>query len=409
MTKVNDLGRTSDWSGVRVVVAGFGVSGYAAADNLTFLGARVIALDESEAGDRRRAGRPAREPRCHHPARPRLDRDPARRRRPRGDLPRLGALVAAARPGGGLDIPIWGEVELAWRLRDPSPAGSVARRHRHERQDHHRADARGDAPGRRPAHGRVRKRRAADRRGRDGPRALGRPGGRAVQLPAALHVLDAAGVGRGAQRRRGPPRLVPRGQPWTPTPRTRAGSTRACSAPASTTWPTRSPSSWSGTPTSRRARGRSGSRWAHPAVGMLGVVDDVLADRAFIEDRQTDGGGAVHARRPGQRPLRTTSPTRWPPPRWPARTASPPARSSRPCAPSGRTATGSPRSRWSTASPGSTTPRRPTRTRRWPRCAPTTRWSGSRAASPRAPRSTTWSSRCATGCGASCSWGRTPL
>ena len=44
---------TSDWSGVRVVVAGFGVSGYAAADNLTFLGAQVTALDESEAGDRR--------------------------------------------------------------------------------------------------------------------------------------------------------------------------------------------------------------------------------------------------------------------------------------------------------------------------------------------------------------------
>ncbi len=50
---VEDLSRTSDWSGVRVVVAGFGVSGYAAADNLTFLGARVTALDESDAGDRR--------------------------------------------------------------------------------------------------------------------------------------------------------------------------------------------------------------------------------------------------------------------------------------------------------------------------------------------------------------------
>jgi len=52
MSHVDRLGRTSDWSGVRVVVAGFGVSGYAAADNLTFLGARVTALDESEAGDR---------------------------------------------------------------------------------------------------------------------------------------------------------------------------------------------------------------------------------------------------------------------------------------------------------------------------------------------------------------------
>jgi UDP-N-acetylmuramoylalanine--D-glutamate ligase len=50
---LDDLGRTSDWSGVRVVVAGFGVSGYAAADNLTFLGAQVTALDESEQGDRR--------------------------------------------------------------------------------------------------------------------------------------------------------------------------------------------------------------------------------------------------------------------------------------------------------------------------------------------------------------------
>ena len=49
---LDDLGRTSDWSGVRVVVAGFGVSGYAAADNLTFLGAQVTALDESDAGDR---------------------------------------------------------------------------------------------------------------------------------------------------------------------------------------------------------------------------------------------------------------------------------------------------------------------------------------------------------------------
>ena len=41
------LSRTSDWSGVCVVVAGFGVSGFAAADNLLFLGAQVTALDEA--------------------------------------------------------------------------------------------------------------------------------------------------------------------------------------------------------------------------------------------------------------------------------------------------------------------------------------------------------------------------
>ena len=41
---IDSLGRTSDWSGVRVVVAGFGVSGYAAADNLLFLGAQVTVV-----------------------------------------------------------------------------------------------------------------------------------------------------------------------------------------------------------------------------------------------------------------------------------------------------------------------------------------------------------------------------
>ena len=39
-------------AGVRAVVAGMGVSGFAAADNLTHLGAYVTALDESAEGDR---------------------------------------------------------------------------------------------------------------------------------------------------------------------------------------------------------------------------------------------------------------------------------------------------------------------------------------------------------------------
>ncbi len=46
-------GDRASWAGVRVVVAGFGAAGFAAADNLTHLGARVVALDESDAGDRR--------------------------------------------------------------------------------------------------------------------------------------------------------------------------------------------------------------------------------------------------------------------------------------------------------------------------------------------------------------------
>jgi UDP-N-acetylmuramoylalanine--D-glutamate ligase len=115
----DSLGRTSDWSGVRVVVAGFGVSGFAAADNLTFLGARVTALDESEAGDR-------------------VER--ATLLESLGTTVRLGAGTTANLPddvdllvtspgwapsapllaqAAARGIPVWGEVELAWRLRDP--------------------------------------------------------------------------------------------------------------------------------------------------------------------------------------------------------------------------------------------------------------------------------------------------
>ena len=115
----DSLGRTSDWSGVRVVVAGFGVSGFAAADNLTFLGARVTALDESEAGDRT---------------------ERATLLESLGATVRLGAGVTRTLPedvdllvtspgwaptapllaqADARGIPVWGEVELAWRLRDP--------------------------------------------------------------------------------------------------------------------------------------------------------------------------------------------------------------------------------------------------------------------------------------------------
>ena len=40
------LGRKDSWQGVRAVVAGFGASGYAAADNLTHLGASVTVAGE---------------------------------------------------------------------------------------------------------------------------------------------------------------------------------------------------------------------------------------------------------------------------------------------------------------------------------------------------------------------------
>jgi UDP-N-acetylmuramoylalanine--D-glutamate ligase len=118
-TSLDDLGRLDDWSGVRVVVAGMGVSGFAAADNLTHLGAQVTALDESTAGDRPEKARL-------------LEMLGARVTLGEGSTSRLpddvdlvitspgwtpdAPLLAQARDRG---VPIWGEVELAWRLRHP--------------------------------------------------------------------------------------------------------------------------------------------------------------------------------------------------------------------------------------------------------------------------------------------------
>ena len=113
------LGRRDSWEGVRVVVAGFGVSGFAAADNLTHLGAEVTALDE--------AGSPDRDRRAEL-----LEVLGATVRLGRGataTLPEAVDLVVTSpgwRPTAPLlaqaaarGLPVWGEVELAWRLRDP--------------------------------------------------------------------------------------------------------------------------------------------------------------------------------------------------------------------------------------------------------------------------------------------------
>lgn len=102
-----------------MVVAGMDPSAFAAADNLTHLGASVTVMDEQEAGDREEKatlleilgaqvrlgpGSTAELP------------DPAdllvvsAQVRPEDTLP-----VRAASRG----VPVWGEVELAWRLRDP--------------------------------------------------------------------------------------------------------------------------------------------------------------------------------------------------------------------------------------------------------------------------------------------------
>jgi UDP-N-acetylmuramoylalanine--D-glutamate ligase len=115
------LGRRDSWDGVRAVVAGFGVSGFAAADNLLHLGAGVTALDEkAPSADGRAAKAELLEVlgasiRLGPGATQRLPEDvdlvvtsPGWR----PDAP----LLAQARDRG---VPVWGEVELAWRLRDP--------------------------------------------------------------------------------------------------------------------------------------------------------------------------------------------------------------------------------------------------------------------------------------------------
>jgi UDP-N-acetylmuramoylalanine--D-glutamate ligase len=119
MADVAAFHRTSDWSQVRATVAGFGVSGFAAADNLTHLGATVTALDEGTNETKA---------------------EQAQLLEVLGATVRLGQGATAALPdavdlvvvspgwrpdhallreAAARGVPVWGEVELAWRLRDP--------------------------------------------------------------------------------------------------------------------------------------------------------------------------------------------------------------------------------------------------------------------------------------------------
>jgi len=118
---IDDLGRHDDWSGVRAVVAGFGVSGFAAADNLTHLGASVVALDESPDGKEEKAellGVLGADVRLGPGTTDALPDDVGLLVVSPGWKP-TAPLLAQARARG---IPVWGEVELAWRLRDPDRA-----------------------------------------------------------------------------------------------------------------------------------------------------------------------------------------------------------------------------------------------------------------------------------------------
>ncbi|GGU12409.1 UDP-N-acetylmuramoyl-L-alanine--D-glutamate ligase [Nocardioides albus] len=125
--KLDELGRNDSWEGVKAVVAGFGVSGFAAADNLTHLGAAVIALDESPGDEERQEkakllGILGADVRLGEGSTHVLPDDVDVVVTSPGWRP-TAPLLAQARERG---IPIWGEVELAWRLRSTGPDGNAA-------------------------------------------------------------------------------------------------------------------------------------------------------------------------------------------------------------------------------------------------------------------------------------------
>ena len=109
--------RLSDWPSAHVVVAGLGVSGFAAADGLISLGARITVLDEST---RHRAKAELLE---------QLDVTVALGEGATATLPEDADLVVTSpgwRPNAPLlvqaaerGIPVWGETELAWRMMQP--------------------------------------------------------------------------------------------------------------------------------------------------------------------------------------------------------------------------------------------------------------------------------------------------
>ncbi|NUT71826.1 UDP-N-acetylmuramoyl-L-alanine--D-glutamate ligase [Pseudarthrobacter sp. C4D7] len=112
----------SDWAGLRVAVTGIGVSGFAAADTLIELGARVVVVDAATSETARAHADTLKivgaadvllgpDAVTHLP---RID----------GELPELIVTSPGWRPDQALlaaaaraHIPVWGDVELAWRVR----------------------------------------------------------------------------------------------------------------------------------------------------------------------------------------------------------------------------------------------------------------------------------------------------
>ncbi|MEJ5944485.1 UDP-N-acetylmuramoyl-L-alanine--D-glutamate ligase [Pseudokineococcus basanitobsidens] len=115
-----------EWSGLRVVVAGLGTSGFAAADALAQRGARVLVVDARDGDDEREKARVL----DVMDVRAALGADaPSSLPEVDGAAPDLVVTSPGWRPGAPLlasaaaaGVPVWGDVELAWRLRPPAGA-----------------------------------------------------------------------------------------------------------------------------------------------------------------------------------------------------------------------------------------------------------------------------------------------
>lgn len=114
MTTAN---RLSDWGSAHVVVAGLGVSGFAAADGLMSLGAKITVLDESEAY----ADKATLLERLDVTVR--LGKGATAELPPGTDLvvtsPGWRPTAPLLRQAAAQNIPVWGETELAWRMMQP--------------------------------------------------------------------------------------------------------------------------------------------------------------------------------------------------------------------------------------------------------------------------------------------------